>query len=351
METISYNCLSFYPYGGSGRMKDITIKKENQFLSPFAMHSVDSKGRLFPEKECPMRTDFQRDRDRIIYSKAFVRLKNKTQVFFSPEGDHYRTRLTHTLDVSQVARSIARMLSLNEDLAEAIALGHDLGHTPFGHAGERCLDKLSSKGFRHNEQSLRVVDVLENDGKGLNLTFEVRDGILNHKLSTTAATLEGQAVSLADRISYISHDIDDAVRAGIITVEDLPKEPIRVLGVTTSKRINRTVESIYNASEGKNYVRMEDEVSKALNELRSFMFDNVYLIESAKKEEETALRMLSALFDYFLKNPEKLPERFLRLSERFDLETVVCDYLSSMTDRYAVYVFENIFIPKNFYVK
>ena len=332
-------------------MKDITIKKENEYLSPFATRSVDTKGRLFPEEPCPMRTDFQRDRDRIIYSKAFIRLKNKTQVFFSPEGDHYRTRLTHTLDVSQVARSIARMLSLNEDLAEAIALGHDLGHTPFGHAGERCLDKLSSKGFRHNEQSLRVVDVLENDGRGLNLTFEVRDGIKNHKLSTTPATLEGQAVSHADRISYISHDIDDAIRAGIITKEDLPKKPIEILGESTSKRINKTIASIYAASNGKNLVRMEDEVSEAMDELRKFMFENVYMIDSAKKEEETAFMMLSSLFGYFMKSPEKLPENYISLLKRFDRETVVCDYLSSMTDRYAVYIFENLFVPKNFYVK
>ena len=332
-------------------MKDITIKKENEYLSPFATRSVDSKGRLFPEEPCPMRTDFQRDRDRIIYSKAFIRLKNKTQVFFSPEGDHYRTRLTHTLDVSQVARSIARMLSLNEDLAEAIALGHDLGHTPFGHAGERCLDKLSSKGFQHNEQSLRVVDVLENDGAGLNLTLEVRDGIKNHKLSTTPSTLEGQAVSHADRISYISHDIDDAIRAGIITIDDLPKNAVSILGKTTRERINKTIASIYAASDGKNFVKMEDEVSEALNELRKFMFDNVYLIDSAKKEEETAFRMLSALFDHFMKGPEKLPQSYVKLLERFDKETVVCDYLSSMTDRYAVYVFENIFIPKNFYIR
>ncbi|MBO7369015.1 MAG: deoxyguanosinetriphosphate triphosphohydrolase, partial [Clostridia bacterium] len=324
---------------------------EKEYLSPFAVQSACSKGRLYPEEPCPMRTDFQRDRDRIIYSKAFIRLKNKTQVFFSPEGDHYRTRLTHTLDVSQVARSIARMLSLNEDLAEAIALGHDLGHTPFGHAGERCLDKLSSKGFRHNEQSLRVVDVLEKDGKGLNLTFEVRDGIVNHKMSLTPSTLEGQAVSLADRISYISHDIDDAVRAGIITTEMLPKDAIGVLGLTTGERINKTIGSIFNASIGKNYVKMEENVSEALSELRAFMFENVYLNENAKKEEETALRMLTALFDYFMKNPEKLPYNFVNLLNRFDREVVVCDYLSSMTDRYAVYIFENIFIPKNFYVR
>ena len=332
-------------------MKEITIKKENEYLSPFACRSECSRGRLNPEPPCPMRTDFQRDRDRIIYSKAFIRLKNKTQVFFSPEGDHYRTRLTHTLDVSQVARSIARMLLLNEDLAEAIALGHDLGHTPFGHAGERCLDKLSSKGFRHNEQSIRVVDYLENDGAGLNLTIEVRDGILNHKMDLEPETLEGQAVSLADRISYISHDIDDAVRGGIISYGDLPKDAVKILGATTRERINTTIGSIYRASAGKSRVRMEDEVFAALNDLRRFMFDNVYLIPSAKKEEETAMNMISAMFDHFMKNPEKLPDNFVKLLDRFEKETVVCDYISSMTDRYAVYTFENVFVPKSFYVR
>ena len=315
------------------------------------MHSADSKGRSHEEKPCPMRTDFQRDRDRIIYSKAFMRLKNKTQVFFSPEGDHYRTRLTHTLDVSQVARSIARMLSLNEDLAEAIALGHDLGHTPFGHAGERCLDKLSSHGFRHNEQSLRVVDVLEKDGQGLNLTFEVRDGILNHKMSLHPATLEGQAVSLADRISYISHDIDDAIRAGMITIDDLPKPAIDILGKTTGERINTTMHSIYDASVGKDEVVMGEEVYAALNEVRKYMFERVYLAPSALKEEDTALRMLSAMFGYYTANKDKLPERYLALLDRFDLDTVLCDYLSSMTDRFAVYTFENIFVPKSFFIR
>ena len=332
-------------------MKEIRLEMEEKYLSPFATRSDSAKGRQVVEQPCPMRTDFQRDRDRIIYSKAFMRLKNKTQVFFSPEGDHYRTRLTHTLDVAQVARSIARALSLNEDLAEAIALGHDLGHTPFGHAGERCLDKLSSHGFKHNEQSLRVVEVLEKDGKGLNLTFEVRDGIVNHKMSLTPATLEGQAVSLADRISYISHDIDDAIRGGMIKQEDLPNPAIDVLGQDTSKRINTAITAIYNASVGKDKVVMEEGVFKALTELRHFMFERVYLAEAALKEEETAFRMISAMFGYFKTSPEKLPERYKALLERFDLDTVICDYISSMTDRYAVYTFENIFIPKSFFLR
>lgn len=332
-------------------MKEITIKKEIEYLSPYAKRSIDTLGRARQEEECPMRTEFQRDRDRIIYSKSFMRLKNKTQVFFSPEGDHYRTRLTHTLDVSQVARSIARMLSLNEDLAEAIALGHDLGHTPFGHAGERCLNKLSPHGFEHNVQSLRVVDVLENDGRGLNLTAEVRDGIVNHKMSGNPQTLEGQVVSFADRISYISHDIDDAIRAGIIKLSDLPEKAIKTLGTTTSARINTTVGSIARASEGKNKVSMEEDIFAALNEVRAFMFENVYLTASAKMEEETAFNMISGMYSYFSKNVDKLPQMYVKLLDSYDLDTVLCDYLSSMTDRYAVFTFENIFVPKNFFVK
>lgn len=332
-------------------MKETTIQKEKQFLSEFAMKSTNSKGRLRQEDECPMRTCFQRDRDRIIYSKAFMRLKNKTQVFFSPEGDHYRTRLTHTLDVSQVARSIARMLQLNEDLAEAIALGHDLGHTPFGHAGERCLGQLSENGFKHNEQSLRVVDVLENNGDGLNLTFEVRDGIVNHKLNGQPSTLEGQAVSIADRISYISHDIDDAVRAGVISVDELPKKAVSILGSSTSERINTMISAIYSASKNRSTVTMESEVRNALDEMRNFMFEKVYLTQFAKSEEETAFRMIESLFCYFRKNKDKLPEFYVKLLEKYSLNTVICDYISSMTDRYAVYVFEELFVPKNFYIR
>lgn len=332
-------------------MKEITIKKENEYLSEFAAKSQNCRGRLRPEQPCPMRTDFQRDRDRIIYSKAFMRLKNKTQVFFSPEGDHYRTRLSHTLDVSQVARSIARALCLNEDLAEAIALGHDLGHTPFGHSGERCLDKLCSKGFRHNEQSLRVVDVLEKNGRGLNLTIEVRDGILNHKISGNPITLEGQAVSLADRISYVSHDIDDAVRAGIITENDLPEDAVKILGATTRERINIMINSIYRESFGKNYVRMEKEVSDALSVMRDFMFRYVYSTKQAQGEERNAMRMLDALFAFYMKDPSRLPEFYVSLIDNCGVEQAVCDYISSMTDRYAVFTFEQYFVPKSFYVK
>ena len=267
-------------------------------------------------------------------------------MFFSPEGDHYITRLTHTLDVAQIARSIARALSLNEDLAEAIALGHDLGHTPFGHSGERILNKLSPLGFQHNVQSLRVVDVLEKDGDGLNLTFEVRDGIVNHKKSGKPATLEGMCVSLADRIAYINHDLDDAVRAGILTMADVPKEIVKVLGASSKERINTAITSIYNNSAGKNFVGMDEEVETASERLRSFMFDRVYLSGSARGEEKKAERMLSAMYAHFMSHPEDLPETYVTLLERYPREQAVCDYLSSMTDRYALYMFNSIFVPK-----
>lgn len=328
-------------------MKERTFLKEKQFFSPYATFSDNSKGRLKYEEPCPMRTDFQRDRDRIIYSKAFRRLKNKTQVFFSPEGDHYMTRLTHTLDVAQIARSIARCLDLNEDLAEAIALGHDLGHTPFGHSGERVLAKLNPKGFEHNVQSLRVVDVLED----LNLTYEVRDGIVEHKKSGHPHTLEGKIVSLSDRIAYLNHDIDDAIRAGIITENDLPQKERKILGETSRERINSMITSIYKESYGKNDVLMEEEKKEATEKLRDFMFENVYIVPAARAEEGRAGEMLAEMYGYFRKHKEKLPEFYLKLLERYDEDTVLCDYLSSMTDRYAVYTFEEIFVPKNFILR
>ena len=325
--------------------KERTYRIEELFFSAYACRSDQTKGRQREEIPCNMRTDFQRDRDRIIYSKAFLRLKNKTQVFFSPEGDHFRTRMTHTIDVSQIARSIARSLALNEDLAEAIALGHDLGHTPFGHAGERVLASLAPNGFAHNEQSLRVVDVLEKDGRGLNLTFEVRDGILNHKQSGRPATLEGKAVSLADRIAYVNHDIEDAIRAGLLRAEDLPQEEVRVLGSTSRDRINRMITSIYENSIGKDCVAMGEKEAHALENLRSFMFEKVYITPLSRKEEERAKRMLSAMYDYYFKDRERLPAFYLSLTERYPIEQVLCDYLSSMTDKFAVAVFNNIFIP------
>ncbi len=327
-------------------LKQKTYAIEQAFLSPYATQSKNTRGRQHEEAPCAMRTDFQRDRDRLIYCKAFRRLKNKTQVFFSPEGDHYITRLTHTLDVAQIARSIARALSLNEDLAEAIALGHDLGHTPFGHSGERILNKLSPTGFEHNVQSLRVVDVLEKDGLGLNLTFEVRDGILNHKKSGKPATLEGKCVSLADRIAYINHDLNDAVRAGILSMDDVPEDIISVLGKTSKERINTAITSIYKNSYGVNDVKMDLSIEKASEKLRSFMFERVYLTDSAKGEEEKAERMLSAMYSHFMSRPEDLPQTYISLIEKYPREQVVCDYISSMTDRYAVYMFNNIFVPK-----
>ena len=327
-------------------IKERTYAIEDAFLSPYACKSKDTLGRDREEEPCVMRTEFQRDRDRIIYCKSFRRLKNKTQVFFSPEGDHYITRLTHTLDVSQIARSIARTLSLNEDLAEAIALGHDLGHTPFGHSGERILDKLVPAGFRHNEQSVRVVEVLEKDGRGLNLTKEVKDGILNHPKSGAPATLEGKCVSYADRVAYINHDLDDAIRAGILTENDVPSSVKKILGNTSKERINTAISSIYRNSAGKNFVKMESEVEEASERLRSFMFERVYLSPTAKGEEEKAERMLTETYLYFVKNPEKLPPSYLKFLDKFSKEQVVCDYLSSMTDRYAVYTFNKIFVPK-----
>ncbi len=326
-------------------MKEKTYEKEALFLSPYAQKSDSTKGRLKDEPPCPMRTDFQRDRDRIIYSKAFLRLKNKTQVFYAPDGDHYMSRLTHTLDVSQIARSAARCLALNEDLAEAIALGHDLGHTPFGHVGERVLNRLSGGGFRHSEQSLRVVDVLEKDGKGLNLTYEVRDGILNHTKSGNPHTLEGKVVSLADRIAYINHDIEDSVRAGFLNLDELPKEPSRIFGRDTSARINTAISDIYEESYGKPYVRMSEEKAEALDELRTFMFEHVY--ERANKLiQESAERMLTALFEYFVSHYSEMPRVYVSIAETDGAERAVCDYLSSMTDRFAINTFKRLFVPR-----
>lgn len=328
-------------------MKEQTFKIEEMFLSPYAKKSIDTLGREREEPSCPMRTEFQRDRDRIIHSKSFRRLKNKTQVFYSPEGDHYRTRLTHTLDVAQVARSIARSLSLNEDLTEAIALGHDLGHTPFGHSGERILNKLSPTGFDHNVQSKRVVEILENCGQGLNLTKEVRDGILNHKMKLNPFTLEGKAVSFSDWIAYINHDIDDAIEAKIITSDDLPKDLIEILGKTSRERINTMIGSIVKQSEGKNVVEMEPHVFEATKKLRKYMFDYVYSSDMARGEEIKAERMLTALYDYYDQDVNRLPNGFIKTLDKWDKNQVICDYLSGMTDRYAVMLFNEIFIPKN----
>ena len=328
-------------------VRERVCANEELFLSKYAVRSAETKGRLREETSCDFRTEFQRDRDRIIYSNSFKRLKNKTQVFCAPEGDHFITRMTHTFDVAQIARSIARTLSLNEDLAEAIALGHDLGHTPFGHVGEKVLDKLSSHGFMHNEQSLRVVDVIEKAGRGLNLTIEVRDGILQHKSSGKPMTLEGEAVSLADRIAYINHDIEDAIRGGVIKEEDLPKRAVKVLGNKTKTRINTAIADIWKTSLDQPFVRMSDEVMAATNELRDFMFENVYALTN-KAMQDRAERMLTQMFEYFMSHIDELPKGYLTNLEKDGKDRVVCDYISGMTDRYAVNAFEQLFIPANF---
>ncbi|HOP71814.1 deoxyguanosinetriphosphate triphosphohydrolase [Thermoclostridium caenicola] len=318
---------------------------EEKNLSPYATLSRNSRGRERPEEKCDVRTDFQRDRDRIIYSKAFRRLKHKTQVFISPEGDHYRTRLTHTLEVSQIARTIARGLRLNEDLTEAIALGHDLGHTPFGHAGERVLDRMVSKGFKHNEQSVRVVSFLEKDRKGLNLTWEVLDGIQCHTGDRLPATLEGQIIRYADKIAYINHDIEDAIRGGILREEDIPKEAAAILGRSSSQRINNMIVNIIENSGDGQGIRMSREFQEATNLLRDFMFQKVYIGSAAKKEETKAERMLRELFIWLMEHPDYLPDDFRNSIHDVGLEQCVTDYVAGMTDRYAVRKFNEIFVP------
>ena len=322
-------------------------EREDQYLSPFASKSRDSAGRDIPEEECDIRPVYQRDRDRIIHSNSFRRLKDKTQVFLAPEGDHYRTRLTHTLEVSQNARTIAKALRLNEDLTEAIALGHDIGHTPFGHAGERALNKICPEGFEHNVQSVRVVEVLEKRGAGLNLTKEVRDGIQNHKTRTMPSTLEGRIVRFSDKIAYIHHDMDDAIRGKILSEEDIPKELRNTLGDTTTKRFDCFTHDIIRNSEGKNDICMSDEIAEAMADLRQFMFDRVYTNPLVKGQETKAERLVIFLYEFFRDNPDRLPAEYLTLvRERgTSLERAVCDYVSSMTDRYAVGVFDELFLP------
>ncbi|MBR3750769.1 MAG: deoxyguanosinetriphosphate triphosphohydrolase [Clostridia bacterium] len=315
---------------------------ERSTLSPYAMLSCNSRGRETEITSCDMRTEYQRDRDRIIHCKSFRRLKHKTQVFLAPNGDHYRTRLTHTLEVSQVARTIARALKLNEDLTEAIALGHDLGHTPFGHAGERALAGMMKDGFSHNQQSLRVVDVLE----PLNLTYEVRDGILCHTGKKEADTLEGRIVRISDRIAYINHDIDDAVRAGIITANDLPKEVCAILGDTHGKRIDTLIRDVIQNSQDKPDICMSPRIGDVMNELREYMFANIYSLKSeAKKEELKAEDVVCRLFEYYAKNLDKLPKDYSVLLGKYASEQLVCDYIAGMTDRYATEQYIKLFIP------
>ena len=316
---------------------------ECKTLCEHACLSKDTRGRQKREPKCPIRTDFARDKDRIIHSNAFTRLKRKTQVFLSPAGDHYRTRLTHTLEVSQIARTIARAMRLNEDLTEAIALGHDLGHTPFGHAGEAILNEICPFGFHHYEQGLRVVDFIEKDGKGLNLTFEVRDGILKHT-NDIALTKEGYIVRLADVIAYINHDIEDAIRGGIISANDLPQCATKVLGRTKSERITTLVTSIIR--NGTDNIRFDDDVKKAQDVLHSYMFDAVYKNPKCKSEESKAKLMIEKLYRYFCESPEKLPDEFKNLASRFGKERAVCDYIACMTDNFATDLFIGLFVPK-----
>ncbi len=322
----------------------IIEERERQTLSPYAALSAETRGREYPIAPCPVRTEFVRDRDRIIHCKSFRRLKHKTQVFLSPIGDHYRTRLTHTLEVAQIARTIARGLLLNEDLTEAIAMGHDLGHTPFGHSGESVLNRIVPGGFEHNKQSLRVVEKLEN-GKGLNLTFEVRDGILNHKKSGHPSTLEGVVVSLADRIAYVNHDIDDAVRAGLLSNDILPKSCIEAIGATHGERINTLVLDILHTSSGRNHVEMSGEISSEFEKLRQFLFDNLYYDSAAKAEEGKAEGVIEQLYYHYLKHVSELPPEFIKYIDEDGPDRIAADYIACMTDRYAVRDYTRLFVP------
>ena len=331
----------------------MTIREEMEYLertymSPYATLSENTRGRDREEPECDIRPVFQRDRDRILHCKSFRRLKHKTQVFLSPQGDHYRTRLTHALEVSQNARTIAKALRLNESLVEAIALGHDLGHTPFGHAGEGMLNELCTGGFKHNEQSVRIVEKLEKEGRGLNLTWEVRNGILNHRTSGHPATLEGNVVRLSDKIAYINHDIDDAIRGKIMKEEDLPREYTDILGNSVHERLNIMIHDIIEHSQDKPEVAMSPEREEAMHGLRRWMFDHVYHDGIAKAEEGRAQQMIEMLYGYYMAHPEELPEESHRIMEMRNetKERAVCDYIAGMTDIYAIDRFKELFIPK-----
>ena len=333
-------------------LEELTIREqiemmEEKTLSEYATHNRDSRGRDREEEECDIRPMFQRDRDRILHCKAFRRLKNKTQVFLTPLGDHYRTRLSHTLEVSQNARTIARALRLNEDLTEAIALGHDLGHTPFGHSGEKVLNELVAGGFVHSEQSVRIVELLEKDGKGLNLTWEVRDGIKNHRTSSMPATPEGKVVRLCDKIAYVNSDMDDAIRAEILSEEDIPLEIRKTLGMSVKKRLNTLIHDVIISSANTPDIHMSEEIDEALSELRKFMFKTVYTNPVAKGEEVKAKRMIRELFKYYMQNPEDMPEKFIRMTDGgTPIDRVIADYIAGMTDQYAVTKFNEYFMPK-----
>ena len=325
-------------------------KREYEFLSPLACHAAESKGRQFDEEQCEYRTDFQRDRDRIVHSKAFRRLIHKTQVFLAPEGDHYRTRLTHTLEVQQIARTIARILAYNEDLTEAIALGHDLGHTPFGHVGEKVLNKIHPGGFEHNVQSLRTVDIIEDTSRrrGLNLTYEVRDGILNHRGPVTPATLEGQIVKISDRIAYINHDIDDAIRSGVLTFEQLPEREVSILGSTHADRINNLIVDLCKNSEGKDTISLSPEFAGSLDRLREFMFENVYSSKKVRgvSDLDKVERIISSLYSYYMEHSDEIPGIYKQIEKEEGTEVAVKDLISGMTDRYALNLYEKLFVPQ-----
>jgi dGTPase len=330
--------------------REIVEKNEQENLSAFAAKSNQSKGRQKQEVPCTIRTDFQRDRDRIIHSKAFRRLKDKTQVFIAPEGDHFRTRLTHTLEVAQISRTIARGLRLNEDLTEAVALGHDLGHTPFGHAGEEALNEILPGGFHHNLQSLRVIDRLE-QRTGLNLSWEIRDGVLHHTGEVLPATMEGQIVKIADRVAYINHDIDDALRAGVIRQEDLPADCLEVLGLKHSQRINTMVIDLITASYNQPRIAMSQAVQDATDRLRSFLFDKVYIGSVAKTEERKAIQLVQKLYRYYVENPGRLPLEYYSIIAAEGTERAVCDYIAGMTDGFAINQFQQLFVPRPFTVR
>ncbi|MBQ9428406.1 MAG: deoxyguanosinetriphosphate triphosphohydrolase [Clostridia bacterium] len=328
------------------RISDVFLEREEATFSPYAFLTKNTRGRDFPYTPCDLRTEFQRDRDRIIHSKSFRRLMHKTQVFLLPEEEHYRTRMTHTLEVTQIARIIARALRLNEDLTEAAALGHDIGHTPFGHAGESAMQECFSKDFTHYRQSVRVVERLEKDGAGLNLTWEVRDGILNHTGKCMASTLEGVIVKFADRIAYINHDIDDACRAGILSIDDIPAELLHTLGRGHSERINRMVSSVIAASTDRPFIAFTDDVAPAVDELRAFLFRNVYENPIAKSEDKKAKALLCELFHYYVKYPERMPKLYQNNIEDEGVERCACDYVASMTDRFAIDKYTELFIPQ-----
>ncbi len=330
-----------------GTIREMIEQMEKETLSPYATLSENSRGREKDEPQCDIRPLFQRDRDRILHSKAFRRLKNKTQVFLTPQGDHYRTRLSHTLEVSQNARTIAKALRLNEDLVEAIALGHDLGHTPFGHAGEAQLNELCSSGFKHAEQSVRIVEKLEKGGQGLNLTWEVRDGIRNHKTSGNPATPEGQIVRLSDKIAYVNSDIDDAIRAQILTEEDIPMEVRKTLGMTTAVRLDTLIHDVIISSVDSPKIQMSKEIWEAMQELRAFLFANVYKDSVAKVEEVKAKRMIKELYVYYTEHFEEIPARYRMMEEDGETqERIICDYISGMTDQYCITKFNEYFMPK-----